>query len=136
MIHATAIVEDGAEVGESTLRLWLREDENFQAKLRQVREETLSHTTTRLQQEAERALDSVSSLLASRRRIEPGRRAPEQTAERCDPLQPPSPKVPIMRDSLRSRAHQISEPSSAKSKSPSAGRAAVRAGTLAASAPR
>ncbi len=62
-----------AEVGESTLRLWLREDENFQAKLRQVREETLSHTTTRLQQEAERALDSVSRLLASKRRIEAGR---------------------------------------------------------------
>ncbi len=62
-----------AEVGESTLRLWLREDENFQAKLRQIREETLSHTTTRLQQEAERALDSVSSLLASKRRIEAGR---------------------------------------------------------------
>ena len=62
-----------AEVGESTLRLWLREDENFQAKLRHLREETLSHTTTRLQQEAGRAIESVSGLLASRRRIEPGR---------------------------------------------------------------
>jgi len=54
-----------AEVGESTLRQWLREDEDFQAMLRLIRHETLSHVTTRLQQEAEKALDKASKMLAA-----------------------------------------------------------------------
>ena len=62
-----------AEVGESTLRQWLREDEDFQAMLRLIRHETLSHVTTRLQQEAEKALESAGNMLASKRPIEPGR---------------------------------------------------------------
>jgi len=51
-----------AEVGESTLRQWLREDEDFQAMLRLTRHETLSHVTTRLQQEAEKAVDAASTI--------------------------------------------------------------------------
>jgi len=62
-----------AEVGESTLRQWLRKDEDFQAMLRLIRHETLSHVTTRLQQEAEKALDKASKMLAANKRIEPGR---------------------------------------------------------------
>ena len=62
-----------AEVGESTLRQWLREDEDFQAMLRLTRHETLSHVTTRLQQEAEKAVDAASTMIASKRKIEPGR---------------------------------------------------------------
>ena len=75
LLEAPSIVAAAhkAEVGESTLRQWLREDENFQAMLRLIRHETLSHVTTRLQQEAEKALESASNMLASKRRIEPGR---------------------------------------------------------------
>jgi hypothetical protein len=62
-----------AEVGESTLRQWLREDEDFQGMLRLIRHETLSHVTTRLQQEAEKALETAGNMLASKRPIEPGR---------------------------------------------------------------
>ena len=38
-----------AEVGESTLRRWLRGDEHFQMTLRQFREEAPTHASLRLQ---------------------------------------------------------------------------------------
>ncbi len=38
-----------AEVGESSLRRWLREDDNFQNKLRRIREQALSHAALQLQ---------------------------------------------------------------------------------------
>jgi len=75
LLEAPSIVAAArkAEVGESTLRQWLREDENFQAMLRLIRHETLSHVTTRLQQEAEKAVAAASTMIASKRKIEPGR---------------------------------------------------------------
>ena len=39
-----------AGVGQSTPRRWLREDDNFQEKLRQFRQEALSHTVLMLHQ--------------------------------------------------------------------------------------
>ncbi len=62
-----------ANVGQSTLRRWLREDENFQTVLRHLREEALGHASLRLQQSASIAVDTLYNLLASKNPIEPGR---------------------------------------------------------------
>ena len=62
-----------AGVGESSIRRWLREDERFQTKLRQVREEALSHASLRLQQGASRAVEAMLELIESKDRIEVGR---------------------------------------------------------------
>ena len=62
-----------ADVGQSTLRRWLREDENFQNKLRQFREQALSHAALMLQQGAARAVAIMYKLIQSGRPIEPGR---------------------------------------------------------------
>ena len=62
-----------ADVGQSTLRRWLREDDNFQNKLRQFREQALSHAALLLQQGAARAVAIMDELIQSGRPIEPGR---------------------------------------------------------------
>ena len=62
-----------ADVGQSTLRRWLREDDNFQEKLRQLREEALSHAALMLQQGAATAVCIMHELIQSGRPIEPGR---------------------------------------------------------------
>ncbi len=62
-----------ARVGDSTLRRWLREDEGFQTKLRQLREEALSHASLRLQHGASRAVEAMLNLIESKDRIEVGR---------------------------------------------------------------
>ena len=62
-----------ADVGQSTLRRWLREDDNFQKKLRQLREQALSHAALMLQQGAARAVAIMYELIQSGRPIEPGR---------------------------------------------------------------
>ena len=62
-----------ADVGQSTLRRWLREDDNFQKKLRQFREQALSHAALMLQQGAARAVAIMYELIQSGRPIEPGR---------------------------------------------------------------
>ncbi len=62
-----------ADVGQSTLRRWLREDDNFQNKLRQFREQALSHAALMLQQGAARAVAIMYELIQSGRPIEPGR---------------------------------------------------------------
>jgi hypothetical protein len=69
-----------AEIGESTLRRWLREDELFQTKLRQLREEALGHVSLRLQQRASDAVEALFDNIASANRIEPGRAALLRTA--------------------------------------------------------
>jgi len=69
-----------AEIGESTLRSWLHEDEEFQAKLRQLREEALGQASLRLQQSASLAVERLFDLLASKDRIEPGRASLVRTA--------------------------------------------------------
>ena len=62
-----------ADVGQSTLRRWIREDDNFQNKLRQLREEALSHAALMLQQGAATAVAIMYELIQSGRPIEPGR---------------------------------------------------------------
>jgi len=44
-----------AKVGESSIRRWLHQDENFQQKLRRRRDESLSHAAFQLQQGASEA---------------------------------------------------------------------------------
>ena len=43
--RSTVATARTAGVGESSIRRWLREDERFQTKLRQLREEALSHAS-------------------------------------------------------------------------------------------
>ena len=45
-----------ANVGQSTLRRWLREDDNFQTELRNYREEALTHASLILQQNCAKAV--------------------------------------------------------------------------------
>ena len=62
-----------ANVGQSTLRRWLREDDSFQNKLRQLRDETLSHAALMLQQGLAQAVCIMHELIQSEGRIDPGR---------------------------------------------------------------
>ena len=62
-----------ADVGERSIRRWLRENEGFRTKLREVREEALSHASLRLQQGATRAVETMLELIQSKNRIEVGR---------------------------------------------------------------
>ena len=62
-----------ADFGQSTLRRWIREDNNFQNTLRQLREEALSHAALMLQQGASQAVCIMHELIQSPRPIEPGR---------------------------------------------------------------
>ena len=69
-----------AEVGESTLRQWLREDKNFQRKLRGLREEALSHGALQLQHGVSKAVGKLYDLIDSNKGIEPGRASLVRTA--------------------------------------------------------
>ena len=69
-----------AQVGESTLRRWLRDDEEFQRQLRQQRQQALGHVALRLQQRASEAVEVLFDNLASEKRVEPGRAAMLRTA--------------------------------------------------------
>jgi transposase-like protein len=69
-----------AKVGQSTLRRWLREDQDFQTALRCLREQALTHAAMRLQESASVAVDTLYGLLASKDRIEPGRASLIRTA--------------------------------------------------------
>ena len=62
-----------ADVGQSTLRRWLREDDNFQEKLCQFRELVLSHAALMLQQGAATAVVIMYDLIESGKPIDPGR---------------------------------------------------------------
>ena len=77
LVEARSIADAArtAGVGESSIRRWLREDERFQTKLRQLREEALSHASLRLQQGASRAVETMLNLIESKDRIEVGRAA-------------------------------------------------------------
>ena len=59
-----------ANVGQSALRRWLREDDNFQNKLRQFREEALSHAALMLQQGVAQAVCIMYDLIQSEGRID------------------------------------------------------------------
>ena len=54
-----------ADVGQSTLRRWLREDDNFQNELCQYREEALSHASLLLQQGCAMAVSIMYELIAA-----------------------------------------------------------------------
>ena len=69
-----------ADVRQSTLRRWLREDDNFQEKLRQFREQALSHAALLLQQGVATAIVIMHELIQSEGRIDPGRVALIKTA--------------------------------------------------------
>jgi hypothetical protein len=69
-----------AGVGESTLRRWLRDDEEFQDKLRQSRQQALRHVSLRLQQRASEAVEALFDNITSEKRVEPGRAAMLRTA--------------------------------------------------------
>ena len=62
-----------ANVGQSTLRRWLREDDNFQNELRQYRQEALSHAALILQQRAAEAVCIMYELIQSGRPVDRGR---------------------------------------------------------------
>ena len=69
-----------ADVCESSLRRWLREDENFQGKLRGPREEALSHAVLQLQNGASKAVGKLCDLIDRDKGVEPGRASLVRTA--------------------------------------------------------
>ena len=69
-----------ATVGESSLRRWLREDDNFQDKLRRLREQSLSHAALQLQEGVSKAVGILYDLIERDKRIEPGRASLIRTA--------------------------------------------------------
>ena len=69
-----------ANVGESTLRRWLREDKNFQRKLRGIREESLSHAALQLQNGVSKAVGTLYDLIGRDKGVEPGRASLVRTA--------------------------------------------------------
>ena len=62
-----------ANVGQSTLRRWLREDDNFQEKLRQYRQEALSHAALILQLSAAEAAWIMRELIRTNAPVDWGR---------------------------------------------------------------
>ncbi len=60
-----------AEVGERSLSRWLREDDNFQNKLRRLREEALSGAALQLQQGISNAVGTLCHLIRHGRRVDP-----------------------------------------------------------------
>ena len=69
-----------AKVGESSLRRWLREDDNFQDKLRRLREQSLSHAALQLQEGVSKAVGILYDLMEREKRVEPGRASLIRTA--------------------------------------------------------
>ena len=62
-----------AGVGETSLRRWLREDPNFQNKLRGLRQQVLSHAVLELQQAASKAVATLCKLVVRDKCVEPAR---------------------------------------------------------------
>ena len=62
-----------ADVGQSTLRRWLREDDNFQEQLRQFRDEALLHAALMLQVGAAQAVCLMYELIQSGRPVDCGK---------------------------------------------------------------
>ncbi len=69
-----------ADVGESSLRRWLREDDIFQDKLRRLREQSLSHAALQLQEGVSKAVGILYDLIDREKRVEPGRASLIRTA--------------------------------------------------------
>ena len=62
-----------ADVGESSIRRWLHEDEEFQAKLRRLSDEALAHAAFQLQQGASEAAGAMREAVNNEKRVDPGR---------------------------------------------------------------
>lgn len=56
-----------AGIGEKTLHRWIKEDQEFRQAYREASREALQHTTTRLQQAAARAVDTLESIMMDKR---------------------------------------------------------------------
>jgi hypothetical protein len=75
-----------AQIGESTLRRWLREDEDFQQQLRHHRQQALGHVALPVQQRAAssnappKPSRPCSTTWRRKKRVEPGRAAMLRTA--------------------------------------------------------
>ena len=78
--RSIAAAARAAEVGESSLRRWLRQDENFQTKLRGLREEALSQGALKLQNGVPEAVETLYRLIARDKGVEPGRASLVRTA--------------------------------------------------------
>ena len=78
--RSIAAAARAAEVGESSLRRWLRQDENFQTKLRGLREEALSQGALKLQNGVPEAVETLYRLIGRDKGIEPGRASLVRTA--------------------------------------------------------
>ena len=78
--RSIAAAARAAEVGESSLRRWLRQDENFQTKLRGLREEALSQSALKLQNGVPEAVETLYRLIARDQGVEPGRASLVRTA--------------------------------------------------------
>ncbi len=62
-----------ANVGESSIRRWLHEDENFQLKLRGLRDESLTHAAFQLQQGASEAAGVMRDVVKGDTRVDSAR---------------------------------------------------------------
>ncbi len=78
--RSIAAAARAAQVGESSLRRWLRQDENFQTKLRGLREEALSQGALKLQNGVPEAVETLYRLIARDKGVEPGRASLVRTA--------------------------------------------------------
>ena len=78
--RSIAAAARAAEVGESSLRRWLRQGENFQTKLRGLREEALSQGALKLQNGVPEAVETLYRLIARDKGVEPGRASLVRTA--------------------------------------------------------
>jgi len=52
-----------ARVGESTIRRWLREDEEFKSSYRTARRQVVEHAVTRLQRACEKAVRTLEQVM-------------------------------------------------------------------------
>ena len=78
--RSIAAAARAADVGESSLRRWLRQDENFQTKLRGLREEALSQGALKLQNGVPEAVETLYRLIGRDKGVEPGRASLVRTA--------------------------------------------------------
>ena len=62
-----------AQVGDRTLRRWLHEDARFQARLRQLNQESLAHARLRLNRGASDVVEMMFDLIKSPDRVESAR---------------------------------------------------------------
>ena len=80
LAHSVAAAARRSGVSERSIHRWLRQDKQFQTRLRQLREEALGQASSRLQQGASDTVAAMYKLIESDRLIESGRAALIRTA--------------------------------------------------------